>query len=241
MKLGVKTFDNPKFLKYFENKADFFEIMASQKVNYSFLKDFSLPMVIHAEHMGFNMNPADKTKKDINLKSINYAIKIANLANSKKIIFHPGVIENKNCSFEEAVSFINNIQDERIIIENLPLKEESSISLCSTPKNTKKLLKETGKGFCFDVNHSILTSIFLKKNLNYFTKEFLKINPTHFHIGGQKIKFPFKDHLSFKNSELNIKEILDLYPKNAEITLETETDIKSVDFDLEYIKKNIKV
>lgn len=236
MKFGVKTFDNPKFLKYFEEKADFFEIMALQKVNYSFLKDFSLPIVIHAEHRGFNINPADKTKKEINLKSINWAIKLADLTNSEKIIFHPGVIENKNCSFNNAIEFINNIQDNRIILENLPLKDEGKISLCSTPEDTYNFLNKTGRGFCFDVNHSILTSLFLKKDFNFFTKEFIKLNPKHFHIGGQKLKKPFQDHLSFKKSDLKPKDVLNFYPKDAEITLETETDIESVDFDLNYIK-----
>ena len=73
MKIGVKTFDSEKFLKHLENKVDFFEIMAVQKNDYSFLKNFSLPMVIHAEHHDFGVNPADISRQEQNLKSINFS------------------------------------------------------------------------------------------------------------------------------------------------------------------------
>ena len=86
MKIGVKTFGDSDFLKHFENKADFFEIMAIKGNDYSFLKKFSLPCVIHIEHQKFGINIADKTKQKINLESINYAVKIADMVNSKKLI-----------------------------------------------------------------------------------------------------------------------------------------------------------
>jgi sugar phosphate isomerase/epimerase len=238
MNFGVKTFDDHNFLKYFEKKADFFEIMASQKVNHSFLKQFSIPMVIHAEHQAFGVNITDIKKKELNLKSINYAIKLANMVNSKKIILHSGVLENKDCSVVNAISFLEEIDDERILIENLPFKDNGRKVLCSTPEETKEFLKKTNRNFCFDVNHAIISSVFNKKDYFEEIKRFLRLNPKHFHIGGQNMKTG-KDHLSFMHSDLDIKKILKSYPKNAEITLETETDINSVDFDLEFIRKII--
>ena len=95
MKIGVKTFDDTNVLKHFEDKADFFEIMAIRGKDYSFLKKFSLPLVIHKEHQNFGINIADKTKQKINLESVNHAIKIADMVNSKKLILHPGLIDNK--------------------------------------------------------------------------------------------------------------------------------------------------
>jgi deoxyribonuclease-4 len=237
MNIGVKTFDDSNFLKHFENKADFFEIMASQKVNHSFLKSFSLPIVIHAEHSAFGVNIADNTKDKLNLKSVNYAIKLADMTNSKKIILHPGIIENKDCSLINAVNFLNKIDDERILIENLPFKDNEKKSLCSTPEEIKEFLKRTNRGFCFDANHSIQSSILNKKDYFLEIKKFLKLNPNHFHISGQSLQGNLNDHLSFMHSDLDFKEILKEYPRNADITLETETDIKKVDFDLEFIKK----
>jgi hypothetical protein len=44
-------------------------------------------------------------------------------------------------------------------------------------------------------------------------------------------------HLYFKDSELDLKKILSYYPKDIEITLETGTDEKIMEEDLETIRK----
>ncbi len=241
MKIGVKTFDNPNFLKHFENKVNFFEIMAVQKNDYSFLKNFSLPMVIHAEHGSFGFNPADISKKKQNLKTIKFAIKVADLVNAKKIIVHPEGIEkgNKNCSIENAINFFKEINDERILIENLPNSSNPKITrLCQTSRQIKRFMKKTGTGFCFDVNHTneLRKDIYGRYN---FIKKFLKLNPSHYHLGGQKLN-SYNAHLCFDDSDLDLKKILSYYPENAEITLETEVDIKKTEEDLKTIKKIIE-
>jgi endonuclease IV len=237
MKIGVKTFDSEEFLKYFEDKVDFFEIMTAQKNDYSFLRKFSLPIVIHAEHWGFKTNPADTTKKEENLKSLNFARKIADETNAKKIIVHPGILEygDKNCSLENAIDFFRKIDDDRILIENLPLYHDNYKNLCATPEEVYSFMKETEiRKFCFDVNHHVqcLTEI----NNYDFIKKYLELNPIHYHIGGQRIKEKI-GHTSFDNSELNLKRILRYYPRDAEITLETQTDIESVNKDVTTIKR----
>ncbi len=238
MKIGVKTFGSEKFFKFFEDKADFFEVMATQKNDYSFLKKFSLPFVIHAEHQIFGINPADISKKEQNLKSVNFAVKIADITNSKKIIVHPGVVEkgNPNCSEKNAIDFFNKINDDRILIENLFQKKNplKGINLCSTSKELEIFLKKTGFEFCFDINHAIANQ--KKFNGDYgFINKFIKLNPKHYHFGGQKIS-EGKEHLCFEDSDINIKEILKYPKKNAEITLETEIDIKKVEKDVEIVR-----
>lgn len=235
MKIGVKTFDDEKILKFFENKVDFFEIMAVQKNNYSFLKNFSLPIVIHAEHAHFGINPADKAKKEQNLKSINFAREIADLVNSEKIILHSGAIEQGNayCSEENAINFFKELNDSRILTENLWNTNFYSKRLCQTSNEVKSFIEKTNSGFCFDINHAILS---LDKFKDYdFLKEYIKLNPIHYHLGGQKIKEKL-DHLYFQDSNLDLKKIFEIFPKNAEITLETGTDIKKIENDVKIIK-----
>ncbi len=244
MKIGVKTFNNPDYLKKFEDKVDFFEIMAIETNNYKFLKNFNLPMVIHSQHRKFGINAADKTKQEKNLSSIRFAKKIADMSNAKKIILHPGDIENKNCSIEQATSFIKNINDKRIIIENIP-KEAKITRLCTTPAETKEFLKATGKGFCFDINHAIWAALFLKEDYIKFIKEFLKLKPNHYHFGGQKIKssklkWYEREHLALEESDFDLKEVLQLIPKDAEITLETTTDPKKTMNDVRIMREWIK-
>lgn len=241
MRIGVKNYDDPNFFKHFENKIDFLEVMGVQKNDYSFLKDFSTPIVIHAEHERYEVNPADSSKKEFNMKSIKFAIKLADLINAKKIIVHPGQLEkgNKNCSIKNAINFFKEINDDRILIENLPPSRNPRITrLCQTPRQIKKFMKETGVGFCFDINHTVE----LRKKINgkyNFIKKYLELNPKHYHLGGQK-SLDGETHLSFLNSDLNLKEALKYYPENSEITLETEVDIKKVDEDVRIIKNVLK-
>lgn len=244
MKIGVKTFGDEEFLKHFEDKVDFFEIMAIQKNDYSFLKNFSLPMVIHAEHQIFGVNLADSSKKEFNLKSINFARKLADFVNAKKIIVHPGEIEkgNKNCSVKDSINFFKGISDDRILVENLPtgfhFTPEKYHRLGQTPREIKKFLKETKIKFCFDVNHAI--ERIKKFNGKYgFIKKYIKLNPAHYHIGGQKPS-DGTEHLCLESSELDLKKILSYYPDDAEITLETEVDIAKVEKDIEIIRSVLK-
>jgi len=243
MKFGVKTFDDIKLLKYFADKADFFEVQAIQSTPMSFylqLKQFSIPIVIHAEHYGFGVNYADKSKLEFNLKSINFARKIADLINAKKIIAHPGVIEkgNANCSEENAISFLKSIDDKRILIENLPLREmdKNITSLSVLPEETEKFMKKTGKGFCFDINHAIIG---LPEGDYDFIKAYIKLNPRHYHLGGQKNNSYYDAHLSLSESDLDLYKILNQYPKDAEITLETTSNIKDKEEDLKIIREVI--
>jgi len=239
MKIGVKTFDSEKFLDYFEDKSDFFEIMAIQKNDYSFLKKFSLPMVIHAEHQGFGMNPADISKKEQNLKSINFAINLADMVNSRKIIVHPGIIEkgNSNCSEENAINLVQEINDDRILMENLN-SGENIIRLCSAPEEIKTFTEKTKTGFCFDVNHAIKNIKGFDGNYS-FLKRYIKLNPSHYHLGGQNL-ISGKDHICLRDSNINLKEIFRCLPKNIEITLETESDIKKVEDDIKIVKEIIE-
>ena len=235
MKIGVKTFNNPKFLKHFKDKVDFFEIMAIRENNYEFLKEFKKIEVIHAEHQGFGINFADRAKQELNKKSVDFAIALADKTNAKKIIVHPGALKDKKCSKENSVKFIKNIPDKRIIIENMPYEDKLGV----TPNETKKFLKETDKGLCFDINHAIEAATFLKIDYLEFIKEFVKLKPDHYHIGGQSIKNN-KTHLALKESDFDLKEVVSLLPKNAKITLETTTDINKTEEDIKIIKQIIK-
>ncbi len=166
MKFGVKTYDDEEFLDYFFGKVDFFEVQAVRGRDYSFLKKFAgkIPIVIHSEHSGFGINAADSLLKNENRESINFAIKVANLAKAEKIIFHPGNISNENCSRENAIKFMKSIKDKRILLENLPISKEFDC-FGSTRQEIQELKEKTGFGFCFDLNHAIESAFFIRKIL----------------------------------------------------------------------------
>jgi deoxyribonuclease-4 len=241
MEIGVKTFDNLRFLQEFEGKADFFEIMAIDNQNQElieFLTKTKTPIIIHAQHRGFEVNNADKTKEIKNERAIKTSIELANKVKANKIITHPGELDNNNCSKQNSIDFIKGIGDKRIIVENMPY--DNGKRLCSTPENTKSYLKESGAKFCFDVNHAISAALELGLDYIKFIKSFIKLEPVHYHLGGQKINGRDITHLDFKDSEINLKKILELLPKDAKITLEVTTDLDKTKKDLEIITLILK-
>jgi len=239
MNIGVKAYHEEDFLDAFIGKADFFEIQAIQKYNYNFLKKYkklNIPIVIHAEHVDLGANPADKTLEKNNIKSINYAIKLANLTGSKKIILHPGGFMNKNCSKEQSIKILKSVKDKRVLVENLsPLGNR----LCQTPEQTKDFLEKTNKDLIFDLGHAIITANTLKLNMEKTVNAFLKLKPKHFHLSGININSKKDSHKSFKTATTDYKKFLKLYPKNAEITLEVTKSINKTKWDLDFIRKII--
>ena len=203
MKFGIKVYKYTKELEEFENLADFIEVMAIEKGDYSFFKNLKIPVIIHSQHQIFGVNNADPVKREKNLSSINFARKLADMTGAKKIILHPGQVNNENCSEKEAVDFIKILDDKRIIIENLPARGGS---LCTIPEETERFMKLTEKGLCFDINHAIETCIYLKKDYLQMIKEFLMLKPKHYHIGGQKLDG--SSHLNFSESEVDLKKII---------------------------------
>lgn len=243
MKIGVKTFRDEKFLDYFQDKADFFEVMAITSVNYDFLKKYSLPIIIHTEHPVLGIDYADKSLEKENTDSVNFARKLADELNSKKIIVHFGSLYNKDTSSaENALEFLKKINDTRILIENVyPVRE----SIGCLPEELEYFTKNTKKGFCLDINHAIFAAEIFNLDYLELIKELLKLNPSHFHIGGQRIKnrsvpIQEREHLSLKESDFDLKKVLSLLPKDAEITIETKKDIESVEEDLKLLRQWIK-
>lgn len=234
MKIGVKIFSEKDFALHFENKADFLEVMAIEGKDYSFLKDYNLPIVIHAQHEKFGFNAADRSIRDRNLKSINFAIKLANSLDAEKIIVHPGKLFDYNCSIQEAINFLKKL-DERIIIENLPENGFGRHFLCTNAEETREFLEKVKKGFCLDINHAISSALYIKKDYLQDLKEYLSLEPAHYHLGGQKIEGDIT-HLALEEGDINLKEVLKLLPKDAEITLETKHDIAKTENDLKIMR-----
>ena len=238
MLLGVKSYDNKDFFEHFKDSADFFEVQAIESKDYSFLESFKLPFVVHAEHLGFGINIADKKLEKKNINAIKFAIKIADLAKAKKIIVHPGKMLNPDCLMKQSIKILDIIDDDRIIIENLP---SLSNGLCDTPENTKIFLDRSGKRLILDINHAIETAVL--NNLDYinYLKSFIRLKPKHYHFGGQIIhNKDYKTHLSFRESNIDHENIMKIIPKSAEMTLEVTTNIKKTEYDLAFIRDIIR-
>lgn len=240
MKLGAKIFSKKdiELLEKVINKVDFIETMAIRSQNYDFLKSYGKNIVIHAEHQRFGTNPADSSKYARNTKSINFALRLADRLNAGKVICHPGRISNRNCSEKTAINFFKNINDERILIENLysPSCSGRPIDgLCAVPESTEKFLKQTGKRLCLDFSHAILSAIIEKMpDYNAFIKPYLEMKPAHFHFSDILIRKK-KDHLHLGGGNLDIGYYKKIFPKRAEITLETRNNAETLLDDIKLL------
>jgi sugar phosphate isomerase/epimerase len=238
MKFGLKDYQREDILDQYAKKADFLEVQGLRNKNYDFIKKYKIPIVVHAEHFSLGINPANPKIRQQNLDSLNQAIKISDIAKGKKIIYHPGDLRDPGCTEEIAIEFIKNIKDKRIMLENMP--GITSERLCRTSEQTEKFLKQTNKHFIFDLAHCMITANKLKIPQLTLIKQFLKLKPIHFHISGQDTKSIKDEHLALTNCDINWKEILALYPKDAEITLEVSRDVEKTLEDLEMIREIAK-
>ena len=130
---------------------------------------YDIPYIIHITTEKHGVNIADKNKEEYNLRTIDNCIEWADKLNAKYLILHPGfgLIDN-------AIKFLNKIEDKRVLIENMPkvgLNGESMIGY--TPNQIKELIGNKF-GLCFDLNHAIKASISLNKDYKQFLKEFLE-------------------------------------------------------------------
>jgi endonuclease IV len=240
MKFGVKIYREKDTAEYFKDKADFLEVTTVPDVDYVFLRNYPLPIVIHAPHHKMGVNHADSGNREQNRKLFDYARSLADSVHSDKIVLHPGVLSNERCSKEEAISAIRAL-DKRILIENLPIGVvEGGILqefLCMTAEEVEEFCKKTGKGFCLDINHAIDSAIIFGQEYISSLSDYLKLNPAYFHLGGQIIgSLPHIEHTSFDNSNVSLEKVLRMLPRNAEVALEVSTDIRKIEDDLRMVR-----
>ena len=193
------------------------------------------PYIIHITTERYGLNIADKEKKEFNLKTIDNCITWADKLDAKYLILHPGfgLIDN-------AIKFLTNIDDRRILIENMPkigLNNEKMIGY--TPEQIKKLVNERF-GFCLDLNHAIKAAVSLNKDYKRFITEFLELNPKMFHISDGSLNNEKDEHLPIGEGDYDFEFLMNCIKKNESkyVTLETpRTALNSVNEDVKKLRE----
>lgn len=235
MKIGVKTYMGKEYIEHFAKIVDFIEIIGLSKEN--FIKNKNI--IVHCQHERFKINLANKIKEKENIEAIKTAIEIADFCNSKRIIVHPGYIENEHCSLENSMNILKKFNDPRVITETMPKIYKNNQFLCSTPEELKEYMEKTKAGFCLDINHSISSAITQNREPYEYLKEFIKLKPIQIHLGGQKLPEDLT-HLSFSESNIDLKKALKYLPEDSEIILEVTQDIKETEKDIQILKEVLK-
>ena len=118
---------------------------------------------------------------------------------------------------------IKLLNDERIVIENLPYFDKSDGYLCGNTAEEIKYIKEnTGCGFCFDFAHAICAAISLNIDIEEQLQSFLALNPTVYHLCDGDLNKAEDLHLHYNKGNYPLKHFLNDYTDdNAYITMET--------------------
>jgi len=214
-----------------EGVFNFVEILPVPDSDITPYEKLKLPYVIHIPHSGFGFDLGDKSKNDFNLKIINESIEWADRLSAKYLILHTGFGEMKT-----VLEFLENINDTRIIIENMPKEDtDGRVMVGSSPEDVKKLMGNKF-GFCLDFGHGVTLSENYKKDI----KEFLKLKPDMFHISDGILNNPIDEHLNIGEGEYDFKFLMDCLSKSdsSMVTLETPREnLKSFDEDIINLNK----
>ncbi|MDR2999717.1 MAG: sugar phosphate isomerase/epimerase [Fibromonadaceae bacterium] len=216
----------------------YIEILAvpnSYKNTIDFWKQFKIPFIIHAPHLGHGMNPSIREKEIENKEKIKETIEFANALNAEYMIFHPGALGNINETVRQYSPFV----DSRFLIENKPfIALDYSHCLGSKPEEIKFLMEKLGIGFCFDFGHAVCTANSLKKEPMELIEEFLALKPQMYHLTDGIFTNEKDEHLRYGKGSFPLADFLKLIPQGAKVTNEARHDFKdSLDDFLEDVGK----
>lgn len=230
MKVGIKVYSNEGKIDYALRASefvDFVEVMTVPDTDVSVFKRISKPIVIHAPHMSFSCNPADKSLMSHNVRCIRDAVKAADILGADKIILHPGHLVSGNCSVEHAIKAIGDNFDRRILLENLPQTRGETGSIFRSSSEIKSLLDATGCGLCLDFGHACASAAQLGVPHKPFLKQISDLKPRHFHICGGWVKNLMDSHLSLFDGDYPLDYFKKLMPRGAWVTMETPQDLET--------------
>ncbi len=185
-----------------------------------------IPFVIHAPHYKYGLNLSNPELFDSNMDLVKLAQTFADGLNAEYIVFHPG----SGGKITETIRQVNLINDSRILVENKPYKTvpKMKADFCtgSRPEEIKMLLENTNAGFCFDIGHAIAAASSFNLDYIEYTREFITLNPTLYHISDTDIQAEVDFHYNFGNGNMDTAGILELLPENSKITIETNKKSK---------------
>jgi len=226
MKLGLKiwshNFEHVSIInELFESKKiDYLEVYTvpkSIKEDVHFLKDLRLPVVIHAPHANSGFNIADAKLLNKNIETFYDVKRISDQLNSEIIIVHAG----EYGEIYSALKCLKKLQDDRIIIENMPKTALKGEACLGYDTETLKPFLENSGGLCLDFGHAIKAAFSLGKDYKKMIEELVKFNPIMFHINDGFDNNPIDEHRWFGEGNYDLKFLTNFIGKRK-VTIETE-------------------
>lgn len=247
-KLGLKLWSSnashlePALALYEEGIFDYVELLVVPGKGRDFLKqwkDVPFPVSLHAPHYAMGLNFSLKECEQKNRMLIEEVEAFREALGPLYVVFHPGV----QGSLEETIRQIKIFKGEfpdlfnMVLLENKPkigLKEE--ICVGASPEEIKKILDETGLGFCLDIGHAICYAAWKQMRYEDVVNQFLKLSPGIFHLTDGDAKSVKDQHGHFGEGNFDLLQVFTMIPDGARVTIETG---KSSEVGLNDFRKDI--
>ncbi len=177
---------------------------------------------IHAPHHLMNFDAANKSLEANNRKIFELAQNAADVMDAKTIVVHSGCGQGIE-AIKETVRQFKLFDDERIVVENLPVVAEEGLKLSGNAPEEILFIKENcGCGFCFDFSHALGAANYLGLDIEKQLSGFYNLKPDVYHICDGLIDETEDKHLHFGEGNYPLRHFLNDYTaKNAYITMET--------------------
>jgi len=206
---------------------DFLELMAlpdsfaeTKGIVADLVKD-KIKVVIHAPHQGQGMNTGDKEAYQHNRKLLDSAQRFADLLDSEIIILHAGIGAGERY-LAETIRQFKMIGDERIAVENLPLKwTEDKYFHGTTPEEIAIIKAESGCKFCYDFCHGICASNAQKRDKWQDIAKYAALRPDMYHLCDSDWNGTNDEHGHFGEGNYDLAKIVSYSDADAIITMET--------------------
>lgn len=181
------------------------------------------PTILHVPHEQHNFSALDQAQIDFFKEQV---VKTADFLAARYIIIHPNLGGSAQL-FKENIARIN---DQRIIIENMPLKGIGGGVLFGHSLEDLRFIKKCGFNICFDFVHAVKSA--LSQGLDY--KNFIKsliaeLEPDYFHLSSTTFPAEEDEHCNLFEGDFDVafaKKILTDLAQTKDIYLVLETPKK---------------
>ncbi len=246
IRVGIKITPNIKeaYKKSVENQIDYFELYADLKGGYndSYLLNLNVPvLVIHVAHFGSGVNFLNSSREKVDAQALEKALELADYFRAEKIVLHPEEMENEFCSADNLIKFLENNNDDRLLIENMPFSSEGIEHFGRNCHEIRRIISGASIGFCLDFTHACEYGARMHLDSGKLMQELLSLNPRHFHLADTDLSKVFdpaydETHLNLGEGNMDIQTIKKLIPNNSEVTLETPQNMEKQIEEIKYLK-----
>jgi len=204
-------------------------------------RELGIELSIHAPYW-INLNSEEKSKIEQSKKRILDCLKIGDLLGVSHIVFHPGFYGkmDREKTYEKIKEAINELEKERKKHGwkvKLAPETTGKLNVFGSIDEILGLVKETGCSFTVDFSHLFARSLG-RMSYKEMYENFKHFDSLHCHFSG--IEYGEKGEKNHKlTSEQEIKKLLEVLPKNKEITIinESPAPVEDAEKMLEIEKK----